>query len=157
MKKTNAVRELETAKIHFNLVEYKVDEKDVSAINVALKLGLDITKLFKTLVLFSEKKELLIACIPGSDELDLKKFAKLAGVKKVEMLGVKELLENTGYIRGGCSPVGIKKKHRTFIHSSVLEKEKIYLSAGCKGLQIEIITKELIKHTKMEVGDIIVG
>ncbi|MGL5123323.1 MAG: Cys-tRNA(Pro) deacylase [Fusobacteriaceae bacterium] len=155
MKKTNAVRELEAAKLHFNLVEYIVDDEDVSAINVALKLGLDITKLFKTLILFSEKKELLVVCIPGSDELDLKKFAKIAEVKKVEMLEVKELLEHTGYVRGGCSPLGIKKKHRTFIHSSVLKKEKIYLSAGCKGLQIEMNSMELIKYAKIQVVDVI--
>lgn len=109
MKKTNAMRELDKNKIKYDFVEYEVDENDLSAISVSIKTGQDITKIFKTLILLNEKREMLVACIPGSDNIDLKKLAKLSGDKKVEMLEMKELFNMTGYIRGGCSPVGIKK------------------------------------------------
>lgn len=110
MKKTNAMRELDKNKIKYEFKEYEVDENDLSAIAVSLKTGEDITKIFKTLVLLNEKKEMIVACIPGADTIDLKKLAKIAGAKKVEMLELKELFNMTGYIRGGCSPIGIKKE-----------------------------------------------
>ena len=156
IKKTNAIRELEKAKIKFIIKEYEVDEKDLSAINVALKTGAYIEQVFKTLVLFNEKKELIVACIQGDAELDLKKLSKLSNSKKVEMLGVKELLENTGYIRGGCSPVGIKKKHLTYINESALKYEEIYISGGAKGIQVLVNPKELIKYLNMVVSDIVI-
>ncbi|WP_349764357.1 Cys-tRNA(Pro) deacylase [Fusobacterium sp. SYSU M8D902] len=156
MKKTNAMRELDKSKITYNYREYEVDENDLSAIAVSLKTGQDITKIFKTLVLLTEKKEMIVACIAGADNIDLKKLAKLAEVKKVEMLELKELFNMTGYIRGGCSPIGIKKRHRSFIDSSVLTKDIIMISAGIRGLQILINPQDLIKHLNMTVGDIIV-
>lgn len=156
MKKTNAMRELDKSKITYNYREYEVDENDLSAIAVSLKTGQDITKIFKTLVLLTEKKEMIVACIAGADNIDLKKLAKLAEVKKVEMLELKELFNMTGYIRGGCSPIGIKKRHRSFIDSSVLTKDIIMISAGIRGLQILINPQDLIKHLNMIVGDIIV-
>ena len=156
MKKTSAMRELDKKKIKYAYKEYEVDESDLSAIAVSLKTGEDITKIFKTLVLLTEKKEMIVACIPGADSIDLKKLAKLAGVKKVEMLELKELFNMTGYIRGGCSPIGIKKRHQSFIHQSAMSKEQIMISAGMRGLQIIIDPKDLVEYLNMTVGDIIV-
>lgn len=156
IKKTNAVRELEQHKIPYTTKEYKVDENDLSAIHVALVTNTDLERIFKTLSLLNEKNELIIACIPGGDNIDLKKLAKTAGCKKVEMLPLKELTKYTGYIRGGCSPVGIRKKHESFIHSSALNFDSILISGGMRGLQIEINPKNLIEYLKMKVGDIIV-
>ena len=156
MKKSNAMRELDRAKIKYEAREYEVDENDLSAVTLAGKIGEDITRIFKTLALFNEKKELIIACIPGSDEIDLRKLAKVSNSKKVEMLNMKDLLEHTGYIRGGCSPVGIKKRHKTFIHSSALNKEKILISAGVRGIQMDLSPQDLIKYLHMEVAEIIV-
>ncbi len=156
MKKTNAMRELDKSKIEYSYKEYEVDENDLGAIAVSIKTGQDITKIFKTLVLLTDKNDMIVACIPGADNIDLKKLAKVAGVKKVEMLEMKKLLPMTGYIRGGCSPIGIKKRHRTFIHESALTKDEIMISAGIRGLQIVIKPEDLIKHVDMEVADIIV-
>ncbi|WP_297598847.1 Cys-tRNA(Pro) deacylase [uncultured Cetobacterium sp.] len=156
MKKTNAMRELDKAKIKYEAIEYKVDEEYLGAIHVASQTGNDITKVFKTLALTGEKDELIIACIPGSDELNLKKIATLACIKKVEMLELKKLLEKTGYVRGGCSPIGIKKKHRSFIHESCIEKDFIFISAGLKGLQIKLNPKDLIEFLNMTVSNIII-
>ena len=156
MKKTNAMRELDKNKIKYNFIEYEVDENDLGAIAVSLKTGQDITKIFKTLVLLNDKNEMLVACIPGADNIDLKKLAKAAGSKKVEMLELKNLLAMTGYVRGGCSPIGIKKRHRTFIHESALTKDEIMISAGVRGMQIILSPKDLIDYVQMEVADIIV-
>ena len=156
MKKTNAMRELDKNKIKYNFIEYGVDENDLGAVAVAMKTGQDITKIFKTLVLLNEKREMLVACIPGSDTIDLKKLAKIAGDKKVEMLELKELFNMTGYIRGGCSPIGIKKKHKTYIHESALAKDTIFVSGGARGIQIEIDPNILIKQLNITVGDIII-
>lgn len=156
MKKTNAMRELDKKKIKYDYKEYEVDENDLSAIAVSLKTGEDITKIFKTLVLLTEKKDMLVACIPGADTIDLKKLAKVAGVKKVEMLELKELFNMTGYIRGGCSPIGIKKRHQSYIHQSAKTKDYIMISAGVRGLQIIINPNDLIEYLNMQVGDIIV-
>lgn len=155
MKKTNAIRELEQNKIKHIIREYEVDENNLDALSVAIKTNEDVTRVFKTLVLLNEKKEMIIACIPGIEKIDLKKLAKLSESKKVEMLAMKDLFSYTGYIRGGCSPVGIKKKHRTFIHESVYDNEKILISGGLRGLQIEINPKFLIEYLQMVVGDIV--
>ena len=156
MKKTNAMRELDKNKIRYDVKEYEVDENDLGAIAVSLKTGQDITKIFKTLVLLNDKNEMLVACIPGADNIDLKKLAKAAGSKKVEMLELKNLLAMTGYVRGGCSPIGIKKRHRTFIHESALTKDEVMISAGVRGMQIILSPKDLIDYVQMEVADIIV-
>lgn len=156
MKKTNAMRELDKNKIRYDVKEYEVDENDLGAIAVSLKTGQDITKIFKTLVLLNDKNEMLVACIPGADNIDLKKLAKAAGSKKVEMLELKNLLAMTGYVRGGCSPIGIKKRHRTFIHESALTKDEIMISTGVRGMQIILSPKDLIDYVQMEVADIIV-
>lgn len=156
MKKTNAMRELDRNKISYEGIEYDVDENYLGAISVASKTGADITKVFKTLVTINEKNELIIACIPGSDEIDLKKLANLSKSKKIEMLEMKKLQEKTGYVRGGCSPIGIKKKHLSFIHNSSITKDYIYISGGQKGLQIKLNPRDLIKYLNMEVDDLII-
>ena len=155
MKKTNAIRELEIHKIEHSTKEYEVDENNLDAVSVALKVGEDITRVFKTLVLLNDKKEMVVACIPGMEKLDLKKLAKLSGNKKLEMLPMKDLLAYTGYVRGGCSPIGIKKKHTAFIHESALKKKTICVSGGMRGIQIEIEPQKLIDYLKLTVGDII--
>lgn len=155
MKKTNAIRELEIHKIEHSTKEYEVDENNLDAVSVALKVGEDITRVFKTLVLLNDKKEMVVACIPGMEKLDLKKLAKLSGNKKLEMLPMKDLLAYTGYVRGGCSPIGIKKKHTAFIHESALENKTIFVSGGMRGIQIEIEPQKLIDYLKLTVGNII--
>lgn len=155
MKKTNAIRELEIHKIEHSTKEYEVDENNLDAVSVALKVGEDITRVFKTLVLLNDKKEMVVACIPGMEKLDLKKLAKLSGNKKLEMLPMKNLLAYTGYVRGGCSLIGIKKKHTAFIHESALENKTIFVSGGMRGIQIEIEPQKLIDYLKLTVGDII--
>ena len=155
MKKTNAIRELEIHKIENLTKEYEVDENNLDAVSIALKVGEDITRVFKTLVLLNDKKEMVVACIPGMEKLDLKKLAKLSGNKKLEMLPMKDLLAYTGYVRGGCSPIGIKKKHTAFIHESALENKTIFVSGGMRGIQIEIEPQKLIDYLKLTVGDII--
>ena len=155
MKKTNAIRELEINKIEHEVREYEVDENHLDAVSVALKTNEDITRVFKTLVLLNEKKEMVVACIPGMEKLDLRKLAKLSNRKKLEMLAMKDLLSMTGYVRGGCSPIGIKKRHTTFIHESALDNKTILVSGGLRGLQIEIEPQKLIDYLKMVVGDII--
>ncbi len=155
VKKTNAMRELDVANIPYQVLTYPVDENNLSAEYVAEKIGYDIKNVFKTLALLNENKELLIACIPGDRELDLKKLARVAQCKRVEMLELKLLLGHTGYVRGGCSPIGIKKRHRAFLHNSALEYENIVLSAGQRGIQVKLAPQDLVNHLKMSVADIV--
>ncbi len=156
IKKTNAMRELDKAKINYDIIEYEIDENELGAINVASKTGNDITKVFKTLALTNDKDDLFIICIPGSDEVDLKKVASIVNSKKVEMLELAKLKEKTGYIRGGCSPIGIKKRHLSLIHHSCINKDFIFISGGQRGLQIKINPNDLIKFLKMEVSNLII-
>lgn len=144
MAKTNAARLLDTKRIAYELVEYEVDENDLSATTVANKLGQCIEQVFKTLVLRGDKTGVFVCVIPGGDELDLKLAAKISGNKSAAMIAVKEILELTGYIRGGCSPLGMKKRYPTFIQNSCLNFDYIYVSAGVRGTQIKISPKDLI-------------
>ena len=155
MKKTNAIRELEINKIEHIVREYEVDEEHLDAVSVALKTNEDVTRVFKTLVLLNEKREMVVACIPGMEKLDLKKLAKLSGHKKLEMLPMKDLFSMTGYVRGGCSPIGIKKRHSIFIHETALDNKTILISGGLRGLQIEIEPQKLINYLRIVVGNII--
>ena len=148
------MRELDKAKISYSVLSYEVDENNHSADYVAGKINHDIGQVFKTLALVNDKKEFMIACVPGDVEIDLKKLARLAGCKKAEMLELKYLLEYTGYIRGGCSPLGIKKRHNSFIHQAALEYEQIIVSAGQRGLQVKLAPQDLIKYLNMQVGDL---
>ena len=155
INKTNAARLLDKAKITYELIPYEVDEKDLSAVHVAASLGENIEQVFKTLVLHGDKSGYFVCVIPGADEVDLKKAAKVSGNKKCEMIPVKELLPLTGYIRGGCSPVGMKKALPTFIHTTCMDFGYIYISAGMRGLQIRIAPADLVEFTRAEVTDLI--
>ncbi|MCW3785331.1 Cys-tRNA(Pro) deacylase [Plebeiibacterium sediminum] len=155
MKKTNAMRILDRNKIKYNAITYQVDEKDLSAIHVADSLGQDIAKVFKTLVLEGDKTGYIVACIPGAEEVDLKKLAAVSGNKKCVMIPMKSILNITGYIRGGCSPVGMKKPFPTFVHFSATDFETIYISAGVRGMQVEINPSHLIDLTQATVGDLV--
>jgi len=145
MSKTNAARLLDKLKIRYELVSYEVNESDLSAIAVANKLGQNIKQVFKTLVLRGDKTGLFVAVIPGDDELDLKVAAKISGNKNAAMIAVKEIQNLTGYIRGGCSPLGMKKQYPTFIEKSCLTFEFIYVSAGVRGTQIKLSPDDLIR------------
>lgn len=154
MNKTNAVRMLEAAKINFRTAEYTVDENDLSGMHVAEQLGQPPEQVFKTLVLKGEKKGYLVCCIPVDRELDLKKAAKAAGDKKVEMIPMKDLLSVTGYIRGGCSPVGMKKKFPTYIDETAILFDEIAVSAGVRGGQIIINPDDLCNYVEGEYVDL---
>lgn len=152
--KTNAVRLLERAKIDFSTVNYIVDENDLAATHVAEQLGEDIATVFKTLVLHGERTGFFVCVIPGDKEVDLKKAARAIGSKKAEMIAVKELLPTTGYIRGGCSPIGMKKAFPTFIDSSALDHSSIFISAGVRGMQIRINPTDLANFVNAEFTDL---
>jgi Cys-tRNA(Pro)/Cys-tRNA(Cys) deacylase len=145
MKKTNACRILDKHKIEYEVIEYEVDESDLSALHVAEVSGINIKQIFKTLVCIDEKNQPLVACIPGDDELDLKALAKVANRKKCVMIPQKDLLKLTGYIRGGCSPFGMKKLYPTLLHVSSSEQEFICVSAGIRGAQIKLSPKALVQ------------
>lgn len=146
MNKTNAMRLLEAAGIPFRTAEYEVDENDLSGVHVAEQLGQPPEQVFKTLVLKGERTGYFVCCIPVNAELDLKKAAKAAGDKKCEMLHVKDLLGVTGYIRGGCSPVGMKKKFPTFIDETAILFDEIAVSAGVRGAQIIVEPNALCEY-----------
>jgi Cys-tRNA(Pro)/Cys-tRNA(Cys) deacylase len=155
MSKTNAARLLDSAGISYELLEYEVDESDLSANAVASKLGQDVDQVFKTLVLRGDKTGIFICVLPGSKELDLKKAARASGNKNAAMVQMKEILELTGYVRGGCSPVGMKKKYSTFIDENCILYDQIYVSAGIRGLQLKITPDDLIRVTESEIYDLI--
>ena len=155
MNKTNAVRILEAHKIPHETIEYKVDEKDLSGTYVALKIGADEELVYKTLVTRNEKNEIYVFCIPVNLELDLKKAASATGSKKIEMIRLNELLPLTGYIRGGCSPIGMKKDYPVIIEETAQLNEFIYISAGIRGMQIQIAPSDLAKITGGYFEDVI--
>ena len=144
IQKTNAARLLDAAGIPYTLVPYEVDEEHLEASHVAEQLGEDLDRVFKTLVLRGDRTGLFVCVMPGSMEVDLKVAARISGNKSCAMIHVKELLPLTGYIRGGCSPIGMKKPYPTFIHESALLWDTIYISAGVRGLQIGIEPQALI-------------
>lgn len=154
--KTNAARLLDKAKIPYSLITYTVDENNLAADHVAEELGEDIRRVFKTLVLYGEKCGHIVCVIPGNMEIDLKAAAKTAGAKKVDLIPVKELLPLTGYIRGGCSPIGMKKAFPTFYHSTITDFDTVFVSAGMRGLQIQIAPDALVGYTGGTVADIAV-
>ena len=153
--KTNAARILDKAKIKYDLIPYEVNEDDLSAVHVAAQLNEPIEKVFKTLVLKGDKTGYFVCIIPGGEEVDLKKAASLSGNKKSELIPMKELLPITGYIRGACSPVGMKKHFPTFIHETCLDFEQVYVSSGKRGLQLMIAPTDLIAEVKATVGFLI--
>lgn len=152
--KTNAARLLDKAKIAYQLIPYEVDESDLSAIHVAEQLGEEVDQVFKTLVLQGDKTGYFVCIIPGADEVDLKKAAKVSGNKKCDLIPMKELLPLTGYIRGACSPVGMKKLFPTYIHLTAESFDKIYVSAGQRGLQIQLNPIDLIREIRAQMADL---
>ena len=155
IEKTNAARLLDRAKIVYELVPYTVDEDNLAATHVAEELGEDIATVFKTLVLRGDRAGLFVCVIPGDKEVDLKAAARVSGNKKADLIPMKELLPTTGYIRGGCSPIGMKKPLPTFIHSTCLDHERIYISAGVRGLQIAIAPADLVSFVGATVTDLV--
>lgn len=150
--KTNAARILDQGKISYELKEYLVDETDLSAISVAHKVGLPIEQVYKTLVARGDKTGVIIACIQGDHELHLKGLATLSGNKKVEIVSLKEVQPLTGYIRGGVSPIGLKKNYPVFVDSSIEKLDKLSVSAGLRGLQLFLRPIDLISVTKAQLG-----
>lgn len=153
--KTNAARLLDKAKVAYGLIPYTVDEDNLAATHVAEELGEDIATVFKTLVLRGDRAGLFVCVIPGDKEVDLKAAARVSGNKKADLIAMKELLPTTGYIRGGCSPIGMKKPLPTFIHATCLEHERIYISAGVRGLQIAIAPADLIAYIGATVSELV--
>lgn len=156
MKKTNALRQLDAQKIAYETVEYPVDERDLSGAHILSYLPLEADAVFKTLVLKGERKGLMVVCIPALKEINLKKLAAAVGDKKVDMLPLKDLLPTTGYQRGGCSPIGMKKHFPTFFDVSCLKHERLSVSAGVRGMQMLVNTQDLIRvalATCIDVAD----
>ena len=153
--KTNAARLLDAAQIAYELIPYEVDETDLGAQHIADQLGENIDQVFKTLILQGERTGHLVCVIPGAEEVDLKKAARVSGNKKVDLIPMKELLPTTGYIRGGCSPVGMKKPFPTFIDESCILYDYIYVSAGVRGLQFKIDPQALADFVEAQLVDLI--
>ena len=151
---TNAMRLLKQAGIEFDTSEYEVDESDLSGVHAAEMLGIDPDCMFKTLVARGDRKGLSVFCIPVAEELDLKKCAAVPGDKKIEMIHVKELLGLTGYVRGGCSPVGMKKKYPTWIDETATLFDRIYVSAGQRGQQLILSPDDLARYTDAAFADL---
>ena len=154
IEKTNAARLLDKAGVSYKLIPYEFDENDLAAQHVADSLGQDIARVFKTLVLHGDRTGHVVCVVPGNAEVDLKALAKASGNKKVEMILMKDLLAVTGYIRGGCSPVGMKKRFPTYFHTTALDFDTIYVSAGIRGLQIEIAPADLIGFVGATVASV---
>ena len=154
IEKTNAARLLDKAGISYDLIPYIFDENDLAAQHVADSLGQPIEQVFKTLVLHGDRSGHIVCVVPGNGEVDLKALAKASGNKKVEMIAMKDLLGVTGYIRGGCSPIGMKKKLPTYFHSTATNFSEIYVSAGARGLQIKISPSDLINFVDGIIADV---
>lgn len=155
MQKTNAMRFLDKNKISYNTYEYDCKDGKIDGVAVANKLNQDVNMVFKTLVVQGHSKELYVFVLPVAEELNLKKAAKVAGEKNVEMIHVKDINKHTGYIRGGCSPLAMKKLYKTFFHKSAENLDKIIFSGGKIGLQIEANPKEVAQAINAKFEDII--
>ena len=155
--KTNAARLLDKAGIAYNLIPYEFDENDLAAQHVADSLGQNIACVFKTLVLHGDRTKHIVCVVPGNTEVDLKALAKVSGNKKVEMIPMKDLLQVTGYIRGGCSPIGMKKRFPTYIHESALQFDQITVSAGVRGIQLLLSRAALLDYLGAKTAFFAVG
>ncbi len=154
IEKTNAARLLDRAGISYELVPYEVDENNLAASHIAEQVGEPIEQVFKTLVLSGDRTGYFVCVVPGHLEVNLKAAAKVSGNKKCDLIPMKDLLGVTGYIRGGCSPVGMKKPYHVYIHRTALDFDSIYVSAGVRGLQFRIRPADLISYVRAEVADI---
>lgn len=155
IQKTNVCRLLDAAGIAYELIEYEVDESDLSATHVAALLGEDVDTVFKTIVLEGDKTKYFVCIVPGACEVDLKKAARAGGNKSCKPIPQKELLPLTGYIRGGCSPIGMKKTLPSFIDETCLLHNKIYISAGQRGMQLHLAPQDLINYASLTISDLI--
>lgn len=155
IEKTNAARLLDKAGITYELVPYEVDENNLAATHISEQLGESVEQVFKTLVLSGDRTGYFVCVIPGNGEVDLKAAAKVSGNKKCDLIPMKDLLPVTGYIRGGCSPVGMKKPFPTYFHSTVLDFDTVYVSAGVRGLQFRVSPKDLVSYVHGETADIV--
>jgi Cys-tRNA(Pro)/Cys-tRNA(Cys) deacylase len=155
MSKTNAIRILELAKIPHSFASYEYSEDEIDAVSVAKKINLNPELVYKTLVTIGDKSGIFVFIIPGNFELNLKKAAQSSGNKKIEMLSTKDLLRYTGYIRGGCSPIGMKKKYPSFIEETAQLNPEIYVSAGIRGMQIKISPIDLRNVIEGKFSDLI--
>ncbi|HHQ4319200.1 Cys-tRNA(Pro) deacylase [Clostridium perfringens] len=153
--KTNAMRILDSKKVSYEMLSYESEDGKIDGISVAHKIGVDEKNVFKTLVVQGTSKELYVFVIPVAEELDLKSAAKIAGEKKVEMIPVKDILKHTGYIRGGCSPIGLKRPYKTFIHESAKELDFMIVSAGKIGHQIKLNPNDLVNVVEGEFAFLI--
>ena len=153
--KTNAARILDRLHIPYELIDYVVDESDLGAQHIASQLGEDINQVFKTLVLQGDKTSYFVCVIPGNEEVDLKKAAKVTGNKKCDLIPMKELLPLTGYMRGGCSPIGMKKSFPTYLHETAEFFDTIYVSAGVRGLQFKIAPSDLAIAANATIADLV--
>lgn len=154
IEKTNAARLLDRAKIPYELIPYEVDERDLAAAHVARQLGEPIERVFKTLVLRGDRSGHFVCVVPGDREVDLKRAARASGNKSAELIPVKELLPTTGYIRGGCSPIGMKRRFPTFVDASCEAFETIYISAGVRGLQLRIAPADLLHYAEAATAEL---
>lgn len=154
MIKTNVMRLLDQAKIEYKSMEYEVDENNLAGEHVAMQIGVPLEQVFKTLVAKGEKKGILVFCIPVNTELNLKKAASAVGDKKIEMIHVKDLVGLTGYVRGGCSPVGMKKKFPTYMDGTAILFDTITVSAGIRGCQLEVNPEQLIDYIDATVCEL---
>ena len=157
MKKTNAARILDRLNINYELIEYEVDVNDLSAVHVAESAGIPIERVYKTLVLQGDKNGIFVCVIPGGKEINLKKAAIASLNKKAGMIKMSDLEPLTGYIRGGCSPLGMKKNSPVYIDQSALIQPFIFISAGIRGMQIKITPGDLVSAIKAEIADIAEG
>lgn len=155
MSKTNAIRILESRGIKFTTSDYEVNEDELDAVSVARKIGVDPETVFKTLVTIGDKTGHVVFIIPGNCELDLRKAAHASGNKRIEMIKMKDLMPVTGYIRGGCSPVGMKKLFPTFIDETAQLYDWIHVSAGVRGTQMKLSPLDLKKAVSAEFADLI--
>ena len=152
--KTNVARLMDKADVAYELIPYEFDEQDLGAEHVAEALGEDIRQVFKTIVLHGDKTGHIVCVVPGNSTVNLKKAARASGNKKVEPLPLKDLLPTTGYIRGGCSPIGMKKRFPTYFHQTATDFPHIYVSAGQRGLQLKISPADLLRESGGTVADI---
>lgn len=155
LPKTNAIRLIESEEIPFEIRSYQTDDGHNDGVSVANKTNEPVSTVYKTLVAMASKTDLLVFIIPVSDELDLKKAAKTAGFKKVEMLPMKELTKETGYVRGGCSPIGMKRELPTFIDQQAETLDYVFVSAGKVGLQMKLAPQDLAQVAKAQFSDLV--
>ncbi len=153
--KTNAIRILDSLNIEYEVLTYECEDGKIDGVSVAHKTGQNPEAVFKTLVSVGHSKELYVFCVPVEYELDLKKAASASGEKNIELLPLKELTKNTGYIRGGCSPIGMKKHYKTFVDESALLQDKILVSGGAVGIQMILRPDDLLKAAEASYADLI--